>query len=107
MWKVTVGPIYYRTSFHPSLYREDLIVVLLYTNIIFIPSVSPIRKTQYSESYITTTSYLKKRLSGSVFLKRFFYCELTLKKKKQTLIVDTSKETLGKFATIARDHTVR
>ena len=86
MWKVTIGPIYYRMSFYPSLYREDLIVVLLYSNIIFIPSVSPIRKTQYSESYIKTTSYFKKRLSGSVFLPWAYF-----KKKNQTLIVDTSK----------------
>ena len=76
MWKVTVGPIYYRMSVYPSLYREDLIVVLLYTNFIFIPAVSPIRKTQYIESYIKTTSYFKKRLRGSVFLKRFFTVSL-------------------------------
>ena len=53
MWNVTIGPIDCRMSFNSSLYREDLIFLLLYTNIIFIPSVTPIRRSQYSESTVS------------------------------------------------------
>ena len=49
MWNITVGAIHCRMSFNRSLYREDLIFVLRYTNIIFIPSVTPIRRSHYSE----------------------------------------------------------
>ena len=49
IWNVTVGPIHRRMSFYPTLYREDLIFVLLYRNIIFIPSVTPFRGSLYSE----------------------------------------------------------
>ena len=53
MWNVTIGPIDCRMSFNSSLYHEDLIFLLLYTNIIFIPSVTPIRRSQYSESTVS------------------------------------------------------
>ena len=41
MWNITLGPVHCRTSFNRSLYREDLIFVFRYTNIIFIPSATP------------------------------------------------------------------
>ena len=52
MWNVTIGPIHCRLNFNRSLYGEDLTFVLLNTNIIFIPSVTPIRRSQYSESTV-------------------------------------------------------
>ena len=53
MCNVTVGPFHCRMSFYLSLYPEDIIFVLLYTNIIFIPSITPIRRSQYSESTVS------------------------------------------------------
>ena len=52
MLNVTVLRIQCRMSFYPSLYREDLILVLLYTNVISNPSVMTIRRSQYNESCI-------------------------------------------------------
>ena len=49
MWNVTVGPIHCSLNFKRSLYREGLTFVLLNMNIIFILSVTPIRRSQYSE----------------------------------------------------------
>ena len=54
MWNVTVGPFHCRMSFYLRLYPEDLIFVLLYTNIILIPSIMPIRRSQYSESTVSS-----------------------------------------------------
>ena len=46
MFNVTVGPIHCRISFYSSFLHEDLIFVLLYTNIIYVFSVTPTRRSR-------------------------------------------------------------
>ena len=81
MLKVTVGPIHCCMSFYPCLYREDLILVLFYTNIFSFPRLRP------SEDHSTVDPVLNeqriKRMSGSIFASNVspdIYCELTVKR---------------------------
>lgn len=90
MLKVTVGPIHCCMSFYPCLYREDLILVLFYTNIFFIPSVTTIRRSQYSGPCIKRTTY-KADEWFNFCVKRFARYLLWAYCKTNPLIADTCK----------------